>query len=552
MFELKNYFSTSASILIFFMISTVAFGQQSRYVKSKAMIAPTFFTNPLVYKNDGGCNFENLDSARFDGQISTNQKILFCKTLQKISLKLDGNWSPALKSEMQQIWQIFARENVKICLFKFGVPSGYRAMAEIADEKTGGNGFNINLYLRPEQTGDKSFFPIFMHELRHIFDLYTIWKNKTSITQAELEKRAFRITGKINQELPDNDRYSGLPTFWKNSWKNLSPNEINQKREAKIEKFMQNNSVYKNLLINPEKHLIDYSSNQSITETSKLNGSKSERLPERLNIRQTKKLLPQEINEVSFQMEKAADATNPDQILRAALLNEQNLYHKMDNFVYDQNLQLQCWQKRKVTENYELERLVTRTQSGEALFQNKKGSPGLFSSPSCVLDFEIIKSDATDTFWAAPYLDQMRIKFDSFTTVDNIPVARYTVFQPSQKMFKQIESHYPHIKSFRVFVGTIFVSVEDSQIVKFWGTSFPETQTTGYSSRVGGSYGATAVRQKLASGIWVTTLLNIVAVTNEKNKMKPFNYVVKYRNYRQGTTDVVILDDEEAVTKQSL
>ena len=251
-------------------------------------------------------------------------------------------------------------------------------------------------------------------------------------------------------------------------------------------------------------------------------------------------------------MEKAADATNPDQILRAALLNEQNLYHKMDNFVYDQNLQLQCWQKRKVTENYELERLVTRTQSGEALFQNKKGSLGLFSSPSCVLDFEIIKSDATDTFWAAPYLDQMRIKFDSFTTVDNIPVARYTVFKPSQKMFKQIESHYPYIKSFRVFVGTIFVSVEDSQIIKFWGTSFPETKTTGYSSRVGGSYGATAIRQKLASGIWVTTLLNIVAVTNEKNKMKPFSYVVKYRNYRQGTTDVVILDDEEAVTEQSL
>ena len=250
-------------------------------------------------------------------------------------------------------------------------------------------------------------------------------------------------------------------------------------------------------------------------------------------------------------MQKAVDAKNPDQLLKAALINERNLYHKMDNFVYDQNLKLQCWKKQKITEKYELEQSVTRTQNGKALFQNKKTSPDLFRSPLCVLDFEIIKSDATDTFWVAPYLDQMQIKFDSFTTIDNIPVARYTVFKPNQSKFEQIKSQFPYIKSFRVFVGTIFVSVEDSQIIKFWGTSFPETQTTGYSKKVSGSYGATAIRQKLASGIWITSLLSIVAVTNDKNKMKPFSYVVKYQNYRQGTTDVVILDDEESVTEQS-
>ncbi len=40
-------------------------------------------------------------------------------------------------------------------------------------------------------------------------------------------------------------------------------------------------------------------------------------------------------------------------------------------------------------------------------------------------------------------------------------------------------------------------------------------------------------------------MLNTVAVANKKGKMKPFSYVVKYENYRQGVSDVVILDDIE-------
>lgn len=101
-----------------------------------------------------------------------------------------------------------------------------------------------------------------------------------------------------------------------------------------------------------------------------------------------------------------------------------------------------------------------------------------------------------------------------------------------------------------MFVGTIFVSVEDSQIIKFWGTSFPESEATGYkSAKTFGSYCATAIRQKLTSGIWVTNLLNTVAVTYEKNKLKPFSYVVKYSNYRQGTSDVTILDDDAIASK---
>ena len=61
------------------------------------------------------------------------------------------------------------------------------------------------------------------------------------------------------------------------------------------------------------------------------------------------------------------------------------------------------------------------------------------------------------------------------------------------------------------------------------------------------SYNATAVREKLTSGIWVTTKVDTVAVANRKGKMKPFNYIVSYKNYRQSVSDVIIFDDEEII-----
>jgi hypothetical protein len=547
----KKYFLAFSSIII---LAISALGQQIQYLKPTFSGSPAAFPNPLVSDAGRTCLPQNLNTERFDKRISPNQQMLFCQAVQEISVKLDGNWSPVVKNEMRQIWRVFFFENVKIRPLGKDASSNTQAMAEAFTEETKGVNFNANLYFRPERVKDETFFPIFMHELRHIFDMYLLWKNKTNMTEAEMEKRAFRLVGKINQELNETNLFSTTPTFWKINWRNLSASEIDRKRDEEIDKVMRNSSAYKYLLENPEKYLIGYSSKSFLSESA-INDplaieNNGEKLPNRLDIRQTKNEIPQQIKDISFRMEKNANSKNPDQLLRAALINEKNLSRKMDNFVYDQNLQLQCWKKQKVTENYELKRSIARTNNGEALFENESIASSASKSavlPSCVADLEMIKSDATDTFWAAPYLDKMAVKFDYFTNVDNIPVARYTVYEPTRQKFNQIASQHANIKNFRVFVGTIFVSIEDAQIIKFWGTSFPEAeQANSKSARVFGSYSATAIREKLASGIWVTTLLNTVAVTDEKDRIKPFSYIVKYQNYRQGTTDVTILDDEIA------
>ncbi len=555
-----NYSIILVSFFTFFVFSVNIFGQYSNLqfknspsaVKGPDAASRTMYPNPILMNEDHGCDAENLNPERFSSAIKPNQRVAFCEALEEVSAKLSDNWSPGLRSEIREIWQVFLRENVKIRPMKEGVSPRVAAAAESFTENGPGGGFNASFYLRPERATDKSFFPVFMHELRHIFDFYTLWKSQTRITEAELEKRGFRIMGRIYQEITEKPQDLGIPSFWENSWKDLSSSEIDRRREEKIEDFMRRSSFYKDLLKSPENHPVGFTDGSASIENGGFNpieevADESEKLPTRVNIGQTGSLVPQQVKQLTFSTENAVNQQNPQELLQAALLNEKNLYHKMDNFIYEQRLELQCWKKQQVIDTYELSGTVARTDTGEALFQKQTASS---ASPKCILDINAIRTDATETFWAAPYLDQMPIKFETFTEIDGIRVARYTVLAPSREKFNQIAAQYPKIFPFRTFVGTIFVSTRDSQIIKFWGTSFPESETTGnQATRTYASYCATAIRQKLASGIWVTTALNTVAVTNDKNKMKPFSYLVKYQNYRQGDSEVKILDDDQSARK---
>jgi hypothetical protein len=263
--------------------------------------------------------------------------------------------------------------------------------------------------------------------------------------------------------------------------------------------------------------------------------------------------LPQKIRELEFNLEKPRNPRDQAEILRAALSNEKKLYYGMQNFVYEQKLAFQCWKKGKVMGSYSENNTVARSTSGNALIQ-----PGSFLTSAtgtavnagapCALDNQNLKTDYTETFWASPALEKMPIRFSGFVDIDGQTLARYTVLQPDEKLYKELVNQYSAIKPFRVFVGTIFVSPTDGQIVKFWGTSFPEETVTGNSGsdKVWGSYSVTALRQKLNidKGLWVTVHIGTVAVANIKGSSRPFSYTVNFENYRQSTTEVRILDDE--------
>jgi hypothetical protein len=218
----------------------------------------------------------------------------------------------------------------------------------------------------------------------------------------------------------------------------------------------------------------------------------------------------------------------------------------MSNFVYDQKLAFQCLKKGKVSAAFTEDNTVARTADGDALFKLAAAPAAL----PCILNYNDLKTDFTDTFWASPALEKMPMYFSGFHEVDGVTLAHYTVMQPDERLFNELANEYPHIRPFRVVVGTIYVSPEDGQIVRFAGTSYPEESVTGaYAQKVRCTYWVKAVRQKLnvEDGVWVTVHVGTVAVASVHGKIHPFNYTVKFENYRQSETGVTVLDDEEEV-----
>lgn len=522
------------------------------------------FTNPVLNSAAAGCAPDNLRAGRFTAETDADERVKLCMAIDKITNKLNQTaWSPALSAELQNIWQVFSNETVALRPMPKNVSSRMLAMAEAfpAEVIVKNGNFAASVSVRPEKSDGKSFFQVLFHELRHVYDFYETWKNKTALDSMEIERRAFVLMGKITQETPEKEKFSNVPKFWKESWRDDSAEEISAKRIAAIDKYLSGNKYYRNLARDAGGQMLDFSNLKTAANGEKnvryIGGGAydkkgGERLPVRASLPATTNLLPQNIRDANLNLEKPRNARDADEILRVALANERRLYYGMSNFVYDQKLAFQCWQKGKVSASFDENNTVARTQSGNVLFQNAVFQPTADATP-CALDSKNLKTDFTETFWASPALDKMPINFVGFVQVEGKTLARYTVLQPNEQLFNQLANQFPNIKPFRVFVGTIFISPEDGQIVRFWGTSFPEDNVTGRQSeqKVWGSYSVTALRQKLNidSGLWVTVYVGTVAVANVSGSSRPFSYTVKFENYRQSTTDVKVLDDDGAAAE---
>ena len=575
--------------------------ETNRLLSSTSARAPRLaFSNPTVRRFEDGCVAGNIRSKRFASEIPASQRMLFCRAFQSVSNKLNQtDWSPALREELEAIWQVFLTQDVKIRPMRKKFSKRILLAAEPFTRGQGNYDFTASIYIRPKYVNKKLFFVLAMHELRHIYDFYRLYESETSLSEGEMEKRGFRIMGRIARETKVKEKFKALPKVWKSSWKMYSSDKFHAKMEKNIVKFMRRSPFYRDRLRNPSRYLVNFVAQKRTNERryaayakyqeykasrnsgsglgSSLNKRSKVASPKavdkrgkalakeppanvtaaktnparnltavnakgRLPAPEIPKLSKSEVEPVvltePFGIAKARDNKNPDDLLSAALKNEELLYKKMNRFSYEENFRLQCWKKQRVTEWISRSREVSRDTEGKPSFENEKVLSVLrkkkLGFPSCVIDPAAIKTDASETFWAGAYLNEMPIKFDYFTKHNGTNVARYTVYKPAKAKFEAIAGKFPNIKPFRVFVGTIFVSVEDSQIVKFWGTSFPERATTGNrSGKALANYNATALRKRLGNGLWVTSSVSTVAVANKKGKAKPFRYVVNYKNYRK-------------------
>lgn len=537
---------------------TISFGI-SAYSRTNS----TFFTNPIVKTEVRGCESGNLRDERFTSESGHSERVKLCQAVERITIKLNQiAWSPALASELKRIWDVFsAPKGVTLRLMPVGESRQLLAAAQPFPSGITSNDFEASVFLRPENAFGGEFFQVFFHELRHVYDFHFTWKNKSIIDGLQLERQAFLLMSKLSEEMPPQENFSNLPKLWEESWRHKPAEEIALRREKAIGKYLQNSKLYRLISAFPKKSILDFSRLKSAFSsngrTGKLQLSKetlvkdTTRLPDRPRVPQTSAILPQNIQELNFNLEKPKNLRDEKEILHIALSNEKKIFYGMSNFVYDQKLHFQCWRKGKVTAEFNENNSITRTLDGKALYE-KVFSQTKPLKPACAANYPALKTDFTETFWASPALERMPITFDGFVETEGKILARYTVLQPDQRLFKQLVDEYHFIKPFRVFVGTIFVLPEDGQIVKFWGTSFPENTITGYNSQeMAGTYSVTAVRQKMAisSGLWITVFIGTSGVGNNRQNLSPFSYTVKFENYRQAATDVRIFDEEEITEK---
>ena len=547
------------TFLVFFAFSIRTPAQLIRSFTTtgtEATLRPTAvnFTNPVTKTAGAGCAADNLRSERFVSELALYERVKLCQALDKITNKLNRTaWSPALSAELGNIWQVFSTESVALRPMPPGTSARTLAMAEPFPAGSTGAGFAAAVYVRSEKGDDASFFQILLHELRHVLDFYETWKNKRALSSIEIERRAYLLMGRLTQETPEKESFSGVPKFWKESWRKLSETEISAKRDKAIEKYLRGKKQYRDLAQDPARRMLDYSNLKGASRTavksdnrqlvSLYDKKEGELMPFHNALPPTAVVLAQNIREADFNLEKPTNPRDSKDILRVALSNEKKLYYGMSNFVYDQKLAFQCLKEGRVSASFAENTTVTRTDDGNALFKLTAAPAAL----PCVLNYADLKTDFTNTFWASPALEKMPIYFSGFNEVDGKTLAVYTVLQPGAKLFSELASEYPQIKPFRVIVGTIYISPEDGQIVRFAGTSFPEENVTGsYARKVRCTYWVKAVRQKLdiANGLWVTVHIGSVAMANVQGKILPFNYTVKFENYRQSETDVKIFDDQ--------
>lgn len=547
LFSAARLLASAFFLIYIFSIDTSA---QSFQTLAPMRASASAFANPVTKSSFAGCAAVNLRAERFAAEMESSERVRLCQALDKITNKLNRTaWSPALNSELQSIWRVFSNEPITLRSMPPGTAPQMLAMAQPFPDGSGDGRFAAAVYVRAEKSFDESFFQILFHELRHVLDFHETWKNRVALDSMEIERRAYRLMGKLTEETPETENFSGVPKFWKESWRKRTAGEISAKREAAIEKHLHGKKLYHDLAGDPNRRTLDYSYLKTSNPYNRqhLTGANSarngERLPSHKALPLTAAVLPQNIREADFNLEKPKNPADPKEILRVALSNEKKLFYGMSNFVYDQKLAFQCLKDGRVSAAFAENSTVARTGDGNALFELTHAPAAL----PCVLNYSDLKTDFTDTFWASPALEKMPIYFSGFQELEGVKLAAYTVQQPDARLFDEMANEFPQIRPFRVIVGTIYISPEDGQIVRFAGTSFPEENVTGdYAKKVRCTYWVKAVRQKLniENGLWVTVHVGSVAVANVQGKIRPFNYTVKFENYRQSETDVRILDDE--------
>lgn len=509
------------------------------------------FTNPF---SSDGC--KSFHEQKFAGDWKSDEKAKFCANIEGLVSELNALPASNNKARIEAAWGAWHEDYGKIG--KMSYFSAVELKKSIVGKILGTTTFMVadhlkaTVWLKDSLLTDKKGYSVFLHETQHFADGIDAYKNQTSITSYELERRGYETESLFAEITPETESFSSRPKFWDDSWRKLSARERDEKRQKVIYDWLDKSPIYPNSRPrNFQVYNFDVLSGGGILQTSLALDTKGQKvfymngrpLVENVVMEKTTwdggiawtslkdPLLNGNSENPAFEPSKPNDANDPNQLWQAAVQNEKKLQSEMADYLYNQNVFIQCLNKERkpVAEYVKISQVNRKTDGGvyEKILQFPDEMP-------CVTIEAADLYDYTTLYWVIPALDKRDAKFVSWETIDGIEAGKFAIAALPVNDTKDIGKRTDN----RYFYGNVWVSKTDGQIIRLDGHTKPDDGMHKYPH-------LRADRKRTLAGIWLPSqVAGAEDITADSGYTWRMKLLVQYKDYKRFGSDVKILDDE--------
>jgi len=226
-----------------------------------------------------------------------------------------------------------------------------------------------------------------------------------------------------------------------------------------------------------------------------------------------------------------------DRIVKTFTANEAEFRAALTNYVFNRSATVQTiGMGGQVSGTFRRDSSMTLTADGKRLERIN------FAPISTLTEITITPQDLEDLGGVNPFaLEPSAVSQYNFTYLgkEKIDELNLYVFEVSPKVIPN-----PKKTNLRLFTGRVWVDDQDLLIVKSRGKAVPETKDNKYPV-------VETWRENIDGKYWFPSFISsddeLIFDSGQSVKLK---MRVKYSDYKQGRTDVRILDDEEEVKEE--
>lgn len=237
-------------------------------------------------------------------------------------------------------------------------------------------------------------------------------------------------------------------------------------------------------------------------------------------------------------VKKELNQAEIDRIVKTFAANESEFRAALSNYIFSRNATMQIiGMGGQVTGTFRRDSILSLTPEGQRfekiVFAPVATTPPGFITPEDLEDLGGVNPFAIDPSAIAQY---------NFTYLgaEKIDELDLYVFEVAPKVMPN-----PSKTSKRLFAGRIWVDQEDLQIVKSKGKGVPETKSNKFPV-------IETWRENVDGKYWFPSFATSDdELVFDNGSVIKIKFRVKYEDYKQGRTDVRILDDEEEVKPEA-